>query len=161
MKDFTLGQQKGILSGEEFKFLAEVKTRQTSQTHFSGNMPDTGEMEDSIDIYYYSITVRITGDKPNAHLKWNNVSKDKDYHIMICTSEEIANKVKDMLHDLTSIEVKIIKKTVEEWEDILEEEIEEMKKRGIQFRRDLDMLYPIVGDPHLFGIKYDNLIFRQ
>lgn len=34
---------------------------------------------------------------------------------MLYTSEEIANKVKDMLHDLTSIEVKIIEKKVDDW----------------------------------------------
>lgn len=111
--------------------------------------------------HFYSVTVRIIGDKPNTHLKWTNISKNKDYHLIYCTSEDVAKKVKDMFIDLTSIEVKIIKKKIEDWEDIMSEEIEELENRGILFRRELDTFYPIVGEPHLFGVKYDKLIFRE
>lgn len=111
--------------------------------------------------HFYSVTVRITGDKPNAHLKWDSeVSKNDDYHVMYCTSKDIADNVKAMFVDMTSIEVKIIKKKIEDWEDIMSEEIEYLDEKGIQFRRELDMLYPVIGKPYTFAVKYDTLRFQ-
>lgn len=66
-----------------------------------------------------------------------------------------------MLIDLTSIDVKIIKKKIQDWEDIMGEEIEELQSRGINFRRDLDTLYPVIGSPHLFSIRYDKFCIEQ